>query len=62
MNVLELDICIDLEVAFNVTSIVDDEALCGTKPAIMKLLGSNDSQGSDGRYEAVISTSDLLRR
>ena len=62
MNVWELDVCIDIEVAFNVTSIVDDNVLCGTEPASMKVLGSNDSQDSEGTNVAVISMSDLLRR
>jgi hypothetical protein len=62
MNIWEPDVCIDIEVAFKVTSIFDDNVLCGTGPAIMKVLGSNDSQDSEGINMAVISMSDLLRR
>jgi hypothetical protein len=62
MNVWEPDVCIDIEVAFNVTSIEDNNVPCGTEPASMKVLGSNDSQDSEGTNVAVMSMSDLLRR
>jgi hypothetical protein len=62
MNTWEPDVCIDIEVAFNVTSIVDDNVLCGTEPASMKVLGSNEGQDFEGTNVAVISMSDLLRR